>query len=276
MSEAVNVRQENEGAVWLKVDSLCKNENEFCGLRDVSFSVAKGGIHGILGAKGSGKTLLLDILAGCALPNSGEITVLNGLNVRERGMPTASRQRIGYVPAVPSFYEDMTVAEVLDFVGDARRVLPDKRYRQIQEALELTGLSEIPNRLIARLSREEKKRLSFAAALLGNTELLLLDEPLTGVGEAATAEILSLIRLFGKHKTVVLASARYALVRELCEDCLLLADGISLAQGSFEQLDQAVLTSHQTSLEDFYASLSEAASEDNDGEKHEELEEEQE
>ena len=270
MGEAVNVRQENEGAVWLKVDSLCKNENEFCGLRDVSFSVAKGGIHGILGAKGSGKTLLLDILAGCALPNGGKITFLN---VQERGMPTASRQRIGYVPAVPSFYEDMTVAEVLDFVGDARRVLPDKRYRQIQEALELTGLSEIPNRLIARLSREEKKRLSFAAALLGNTELLLLDEPLTGVGEAATAEILSLIRLLGKHKTVVLASARYALVRELCEDCMLLADGISLAQGSFEQLDQAVLASHQTSLEDFYASLSETASEDKVGEKHEEMEE---
>ena len=165
------------------------------------------------------------------------------------------RSSIGYVEAKPSFYEDMTVLELLNFVGDARGALPDKRYAQIEEAVELLGLSEVQNRLCGTLSSEDKKRVSYAAALLGNTELILLDEPLLGIPSEAHSEIISLISLLGKHKTVILASRNYTLVRQLCSDVIWLSDGMLVAADSFDALEENLRLTEQRSLEDFYRSM---------------------
>lgn len=237
---------------WIvQVDSL--NRGGLGGIKDATFSIPCGGIHGLLGAEGSGKTILLDILSGYVAPDEGTVCLAGEQMMRKN---KALRARVGYIPAKPSFYGDMTVLETLNFVGDTRGVPIDKRYRQMDEAVELLGLRGIENQLTEGLSVEQKKRLSFAAALLGNTELLLLDEPLLGISEESHAEIISLLELLGKHKTLFLASRSYALVSKLCEDILVLSDGMVVAQDTLAHLDKSTYLAKNISFEDFYYEMS--------------------
>ena len=246
MPEMLDYTKPNE---MIRADSLTCGR--FCDLKDVSFSVACGGIHGVLGAKGAKKTRLLDVLAGCEEVDAGCVEISGEKMTLEN---KALRKKIGYVPARPSFYSDMTAFELLNFIGGTRGVSADKRYRQIEESIDLLGLDEVQNRLIGSLSSEQKKRLSFAASLLGNTELVLLDEPLFGVPEEAHGEIIALIRLLGKHKTVLVASRSYSLIKELCEDVILLSDGMVLAQDTLPHLDESTRATKNLSFEEFYCS----------------------
>lgn len=258
-----------EENIILTVDAV--SQARLGGLQEVSFSIARGGIHGLLGAKGAGKTALLDLLSGCAEAEKGHIEIAGVPMTRQN---KELRSKIGYVEAKPSFYEDMTVLEILNFVGDARGVLPDRRYAQMEEAVDLFGLSAVQNRLCGALSTEDKKRLSFAAALLGNTELILLDEPLRGIGYEARDEIISLISLLGKHKTVLLASRDYELVRKLCADVVWLSDGMVVASDTFETLEENLRLTKQISLREAYDSMAGESSSDVYGEWMEEKTEE--
>ena len=120
--------------------------------------------------------------------------------------------------------------------------------RQIEEALELVGVDALANRLLGRLSEEEKKRVSLAAALLGNPSFLLFDDP--------TPEFFDLIRMLGKHKTVILGGGNFAAMKELCDDVVILSDGMLLASGSFSELEEKLTRSEEKqSLADIYASI---------------------
>ncbi len=222
----------------IQVSRLSKAYGEQRVLKNLSFSIAPKGIHGILGPKGSGKTTLMDVLAGCEIADEGTIR-LDGQNFDVN--KDEQKARIGYVVEQPCFYEAMTAMEILEFVGEARGVSVDKRYRQIKEALELTDIEAVQNRLISHLTKEERKRLALAVALLGNTEVLLWDEPMQGILAERKQEWLSLIRMLGKHKTVVLASRDFSLIRELCEDVIILSEGAVLAQDTFEGLESKLL-----------------------------------
>ena len=221
-----------ENEYMIQVSRLCKTYGTQSVLRDVSFSFSKKGIHGILGPRGAGKSTLMDLLAGCVSADNGEI-LLGGQRVAPEQV--GLRGRIGYVAELPDFYQKMTVLETLDFVGAARGGATERRYRQIKEALELTNLESVQNRLTARLTSAEKKRLSLAAALLGNTEVVLFDEANTA---DLDLDIKNLIRMLGKHKTVVLASADLALIRELCEDVVILFEGSVFAWDTVEGLEE--------------------------------------
>jgi ABC-2 type transport system ATP-binding protein len=214
-------------------------------IKDVSFSFSKGGIHGILSPFGSDSSLLLDFLAGACTPSSAEIS-LDSCVVDFSS--DAWKKKIGYVPKKPVFYDTMNVYELLDFVGEARGVSSDLRLRQIEEALELVGLDSLAMRLVGRLSEKEKKRLSLAAALLGNPSFLFFDDP--------SEELFDLIRLLGKHKTVLLGSGDFATVKELCEDVVILSDGMLLASGSFSELEEKLTQSGENqSLSELYESI---------------------
>ena len=235
---------------WMiQISHLSKEYNEKKALADISFSISEKGIHGILGPRGAGKSMLMDLLSGCQTADEGEI-LLRGKAVAEQ------KGKIGYVPQHPDFYATMTVLETLDFVGELRGVSSDKRYRQIKEAVELVDLESVQNRLIGRLTKEEKKRVALAAALLGNTEIVLIDEPLWGTTAAKQRENENLLRMLGKHKTVVIASEKFSLIRELCEDVLILSEGSVIAQDTFEGLEEKLLRKDgATSLEVVYESL---------------------
>lgn len=229
---------ESKTQEWIRVAGLSKTEGGVS-LSDFSCSFSKGGVHGILGPSGAGKSLLLNLLSGSLEPEGGQIMMRGTVFSADPAM----KAKIGYVPKDPVFYSNMTVLEILDFMGQARGVAADKRYRQIKEAMELTGVEEIQNRLSARLNKEERKRVSYAGALLGNPDVLYIDEPIPVKDAAKRGEFSNLIAMLGKVKTVILASSDFSVVRSLCEDTLIMADGRLLVQDRFEALEEKLLRS---------------------------------
>ena len=234
---------------WIiQVSHLSKKYDGKDALKDVSFSISPKGIHGILAPKGAGKSVLMDVLSGCDTADEGEILF--------QGSAELPKERIGYVPQDPDFYDRMTVLEALDFVGEVRGVPTDKRYRQMKEAIELIDLESVQDRLFGRLTKTEKKKVALAAALLGSTELILIDEPLWGESMTVQGENEKLLRMLGKHKTVLIASENFSLIRELCEDVLILSEGSVVAQDTFDALEEKLSRKgNAMSLEAVYASL---------------------
>jgi len=222
-------------------------------LDQISITVAKGGIHGILGPRGAGKTTLLELIAGGVAPDSGRIEI-GGTDIAKE--PISTKRKIGYVPQSTTVYSDMTVSELLNFVGQTRKVETDKRYRQIKEAIDLVGLESVQNRLTKNLTEYEKKKLLLAAALLGNPDVLLLDEPIPVCSAEQRQELEGLIRMLGGIKTVLLATRDFATARSLCQDVMILSDGRQLVADTFDALEHTLADrAEAVSLEELYRSL---------------------
>ena len=222
-------------------------------ISSVSFSFAKKGVHCILAPKYSGKTQIMDILSGCDRVDGGEVSVLGNDPYESSDI----RRKIGYVRKENTLYPNMTVFEIMSFVGDTRKVEQGKLYRQIKEALELVGLDEVRNKLVANLTEYDKKKLSLAAALLGNPELILLDEPIvTKMSVDRREELERIISMLGRVKTVIVTTDDCAIARSLGEDVVIISDGAVLAQGSFDELDRRLSSSDEpTTLEALYNTL---------------------
>ena len=223
-------------------------------LKPLSFSIEQGGIHGILSPTGVEASTLLAILAGALSPSGGSFTVGSS---DETSKGNRWKRKVGYVPKFPELYRDMTVYELLDFVGEARGCASELRLRQIEEALDLVRLSDPEGRLFERLTAVQKKKVSLAAALLGNPSILLIDEPIPASANAADRrEIAELLRMLGKIKTVVLAGASLSMMRDFCEEIVLLSGGELLAKGRFAELEENLARSgEKTTLDELYASL---------------------
>lgn len=209
-------------------------------LDSLSFSFdrrTKGGVHGILAPAGSGKSTLLSAMAG-VIPTEGGRVMLCGRDMLED--IGVSKRKIGYVPEKPAFYGNMSVRETLEFVGESKRITSERRYKQIKEAISLVGLEDIQNRLTRNLRADEARRLSIACALLGNPDILIFDEVMSGSAESKAA-IGELIKMIGGIKTVVLSTADIATARELCEDVAILSDGRLMACDTFEGLEAKLL-----------------------------------
>ncbi len=226
---------------------------------EISFSILKKGIHGILGPVGSGKGALLRLLAGIDKVETGEIE-MGGVLLPANNLPL--RSSIAYIPATSVLMGNMTVEETLEFAGNAKRVRSDLLFRQIKEAEELLALDCLSKRLVSRLTEAERWRLTLAMALLGNPEILLMDEPMHSLGEDSYEARAELLTMLGQVKTVVLSTSSYSLAKALCEDVILLSDGRCLAQGSFEELESRLAQNGSAdSLEELYLRLSAATGE---------------
>ncbi len=219
----------------LTVESLCKSTDKDILLRNLTFSISKKGIHGLLAPHGAGKTALLRILAGWDNVFEGEI-LLGEASLAKDAL--TRKRRIGFLPEIPVTDPSMTVEETMVFVGRAKRVPAEKLNARIGEALELVGLSGLSRRLCGNLTAFERQKLSVAMALVGNPKLLLMDEPTGKLGRAEAKEMWELIRMLGEVKTVLLATDQYEEAVELCDDILLMADGRILASGTVAELEE--------------------------------------
>ena len=241
----------NDRAVALEVDALCGKYI----ISDLSFTFLKKGIHGILAPKGAGKTELMDILSGSRDAVSGR-AVLFGKEISSADLSV--KKKIGYVTEHSCFYLDMTVFEIMSFVGQSKGVDSAKLLRQIKEALELTGLDELQSKLVKKLTEFDKKKLAISAALLGNPDIILVDEPVAKkISAERTAEISGILRMLGKMKTVVIATELYSVAKELCEDVVIISDGKMVCSGELEELEESFRNSdgNHTTLEKAYESI---------------------
>lgn len=204
-----------------------------------SFSLEGVGVHGLLFENAALKRAWMALLAGEDEPEKGAV-----LLCRKSETAPAVRQKryIGYVPQALPLYEDMTPLEILDFIGEAYGIAPEKRARQSKEAMELTGISSVSGRLVSSLSTEKRRRVAFAQALLGNPTVIVCDEPFVGADAAEKREIGSLLETLGHHKPIVLGSLS-ADILPLCADARVLGKGGLRYEGEAADLLSALARS---------------------------------
>ena len=208
----------------LKVEKLRVSVDGLTVIRDVSFEIEEKGIYAILGKSEAERTALAKLLAGILKTDSGRILYKdNELSDSKKG--NAVKAKIGYLPKKCFLYPDMTVYETLDFTGKMRKVSPDKRVRQIKEALELVILSNKSEALVKSLSYAEKKRLLLANALIGNPSVLILDEPTENLPPDDVALVKEVIGMLGERKTVLIFTEKLLLANDMAKHVGILSNG---------------------------------------------------
>jgi ABC-2 type transport system ATP-binding protein len=217
----------------IEAKGLSKSYGDVKALCGVSFSVDKGEVIGLLGPNGAGKTTLMKILTGYLQADTGE-AVVAGAEVGAN--PLAVQARLGYLPENAPLYRDMTVQEYLLMMAELRSIGPDRRGGLLRDAVEATGLGEYIDRPIGNLSKGYRQRVGLAQALLHRPELLILDEPTTGLDPTQIVEIRELIRTLAENATVVLSTHILPEVEMTCERVILIARGELRADAKLAEL----------------------------------------
>lgn len=209
-------------SVAIRLEGLTKRFGERVALNAISATIPSGGITGLVGPDGAGKSTLLRLLAGLLVPEAGQSRVL-GLDPVQEG--DALRQRLGYMPQQFGLYEDLSVLENLSLYADLRGVLEPERTPTFARLLAFTDLARFTARPAGKLSGGMKQKLGLACALLGQPEVLLLDEPGVGVDPISRRALWQMVRELAQGGMTVLWSTAYLDEAELCDHVLLMADG---------------------------------------------------
>ena len=217
----------------IEVSHLTKRYGTNRAVDDLSFTIEKGVIYGLLGPNGAGKSTTMNIITGCLGATDGTVRV-DGHDIMEE--PTEVKRLIGYLPEQPPLYMDMTPKEYLRFVAQAKGV-PHKEWNtQLHTVMEKTRIVDVQDRLIRNLSKGYKQRVGIAQALLGNPEVIILDEPTVGLDPAQIIEIRELIRELGKEHTLILSSHILSEVQAVCDHIMIISKGHLVASDSPDNL----------------------------------------
>ncbi|MBU1119120.1 ABC transporter ATP-binding protein [Patescibacteria group bacterium] len=217
----------------IHVKNLCKKYSSFEALKDISFDVEKGEVVGFLGPNGAGKTTTMRILTGYLPMTSGKVEI-DGLDVYEESLKV--RSKIGYLPETTPLYMDMTVKEYVSYIAELKKISKEERKEQVKKAMNDCGVGHIKDKLIKTLSKGFKQRVGIAQALVGNPEVLILDEPTIGLDPNQIVEIRNLIKDLGKEKTVILSTHILQEVSATCNKVIIISEGKIVAIDSPENL----------------------------------------
>ena len=216
----------------INVSGLSKRYGTHLAVKDVSFNIEKGEVIGFLGPNGAGKSTIMNILTGYLSMTQGKVEI-DGFDIVE--FPEQAKRRIGYLPEIPPLYTDMKVREYLNFIYDLKKVkFPKKPH--IDEVLRLVGIDNVANRLIKNLSKGYRQRVGFAQALVGNPDVLILDEPTVGLDPKQIIEIRNLIGRLGKNHTIILSSHILSEIQAVCKRVIIINRGEIIADDTAENL----------------------------------------
>lgn len=218
----------------IKIKNLTKCYGNSKALDDVSFTVKSGEILGFLGPNGAGKSTTMNIITGYISATSGSVEVDGLDNVTES---MKCRKLIGYLPEIPPLYNDMTVNEYLDFVYDIKSATQPRK-EHISGILDTVGISDVSQRLIKNLSKGYKQRVGIAQALIGDPQILILDEPTVGLDPKQINEIRNVINELGKNRTVILSSHILPEVSAICDRVIIINKGKIVAEDTPENLSK--------------------------------------
>lgn len=221
------------------VENLTKIYGSQLALDQVSFQVGKGEILGLLGPNGAGKSTTMKIITGYLLASSGKAEVCGMDVVKE---PQATKRKIGYLPEHNPLYLDMYIREYLDFTGGIYGLSSSQRSKRIEELIELTGLTAERKKKIGQLSKGYRQRVGLAQALIHDPEVLILDEPTTGLDPNQIVEIRNLISEIGKQKTVILSTHIMQEVNAICNRVVIINRGKIVADKPIKELNQTLST----------------------------------
>lgn len=216
----------------INVTGLSKRYGTHLAVEDVSFSIEKGEVIGFLGPNGAGKSTIMNILTGYLSKTQGKVEI-DGFDIVE--YPEEAKRRIGYLPEIPPLYMDMKVREYLNFIYDLKKVkFPKKPH--IDEILKLVKIDDVEGRLIKNLSKGYRQRVGFAGALIGNPDVLILDEPTVGLDPKQIIEIRNLIGRLGKNHTIILSSHILSEIQAVCKRVIIINKGKIVADDTAENL----------------------------------------
>lgn len=221
----------------IEVKHLTKKYTSGVAVNDLSFTVEPGRIYGFLGPNGAGKSTTMNIITGCLAATEGTVTV-NGYDIFEE--PREAKRFIGYLPEQPPLYPDSTPEEYLMFVGRAKGLRGAELREQVEAVMEDTCIGTVRNRLIKNLSKGYKQRVGIAQAMLGNPEIIILDEPTVGLDPKQIIYIRSLIKKLGEKHTVILSSHILSEISAVCDYVMIISHGQLVASDTLENLSSSL------------------------------------
>lgn len=219
----------------IEVKNVTKKYGTFTAVDDINFEVNDHEIVGFLGPNGAGKSTTMNMITGYIEPSKGKI-IINGYDMSKS--PIRAKKQIGYMPENVPLYPELTVKEFVTYMAELKRVKRKDRKAQVEKILEETGLLNVQNKLIKNISRGYKQRVSLAGALIGNPEILILDEPTVGLDPKQITEIRELIKNLGKNHTVILSSHILSEVSQICEKVIIINNGKILAVDTPQNLEE--------------------------------------
>ncbi len=218
----------------IKAESISKRYAGLLALDNISFSIKKGEICGLLGPNGAGKTSTIRILTGFMSPSSGKV-LIDGMEMKKN--PVEAKRKIGYLPESTPLYGYMRVAEYLLFCAKAKGV--KKPDNEVQRVLANVGIEARKDSLIGNLSKGLKQRVGIGQALIGDPEILILDEPTIGLDPKQITQMRTLIANLGADKTVIISSHILTEIQAVCTRVIIINEGKIIANDKIENLGSA-------------------------------------
>ncbi len=237
----------------IEISNLVKKYGDHVAVDNLSLTIEPGKIYGLLGPNGAGKSTTMNILTGYIGATSGTVKI-NGYDILNQ--PEEAKKCVGYLPELPPLYMDMTVAEYLKFVAELKKIEKKKRKEMINDAMEMTGVSDVSERLIKNLSKGYRQRVGFAQAVLGYPQIIILDEPTVGLDPKQIIEIRELIKKLGENHTVILSSHILTEISAVCDHVFIISKGKLVASDATENLINLMSTEQNI---DIIAKCDEAA-----------------
>lgn len=229
----------------IHAENLTKRYGQHLAVDRLNFTIDKGEVLGFLGPNGAGKSTTMNIITGYLSATDGRV-LIDDKDVLEHAEEI--KRRIGYMPELPPLYLDMTVIDYLNFVGALKKVPKKDHRKNLDRIMELVQITDVQKRLIKNLSKGYKQRVGLAQALIGNPEILILDEPTIGLDPKQIIEIRNLIKSLREEHTIVLSSHILPEVSAVCERVLIIDKGRIVASDTVENLSKGLVGANRMSL----------------------------
>ncbi len=222
----------------IEATNLVKRYGPHTAVDHASFKIERGEIVGFLGPNGAGKSTTMNILTGYLSSTEGTVTV-DGMNILDH--PIEAKKKIGYLPENPPLYPEMTVKEYLSFAGEIKKVPSAELPARMERIMETVGIADVAGRLVKNLSKGYKQRVGLAQAMIGDPEILILDEPTAGLDPKQILEIRDLIIKLGRDHTIILSSHILPEVSAVCRRILIINEGRIVADDTPDNLAKRLL-----------------------------------
>ena len=224
----------------IEVRNLTKKYGQNTAVDGLSFSIENGRIYGFLGPNGAGKSTTMNMITGCLAPTSGEI-IVDGT--------------IGYLPEIPPLYMEMTALEYLTYVARMKKISAGDISGAVNHALQATNIENVRNRLISNLSKGYRQRVGISQAILGDPDIIILDEPTVGLDPVQMVDIRKLILELGKQHTVILSTHILSEVAAVCSDIIMISAGKLVACDTTDHLLAQARSENVLDLESLFITL---------------------
>ena len=219
----------------IEVKNVTKKYGSTLAVDNISFDVKDGEVVGFLGPNGAGKSTTMSMITGFIEPTQGQI-IINGNDISRK--PRKAKKEIGYMPENVPLYYELTVREFVNYMAELKLIKRKEKKQEVEKVIKEVGLEEVQNKLIRNLSRGYKQRVSMAGALVGNPDVIILDEPTVGLDPKQITEIRTLIKNLGKNHTVILSSHILSEVSQICERVIIINKGKIVAIDTPENLER--------------------------------------